>query len=134
MFRAPSLACACATALRNSIPVAGGGERAAAAEERGVDARDAVYMLNPSGDLPHTQDTFQDFFLRQTGWQVNKLLIYLDQYAGKIVQRAAWRSQSCYRESHHSKQGYLSVTIGETLLQKSQNTDILKQYPQRTMH
>ena len=37
-----------------------------------MDARDAVYMLNPSGDLPHTQDTFLGFFQQQPGWQVIK--------------------------------------------------------------
>ena len=38
-----------------------------------MDPRDAVYMLNPSGDLLHTQETFQDLFQRQTGWQVRQL-------------------------------------------------------------
>ena len=72
VYRSPSLACACATALRNQSTAPGSGDSAAAAESRAVDARDAVYMLNPSGDLPHTQDTFQDFFRQQTGWQVTK--------------------------------------------------------------
>ena len=40
------------------------------APERGVDAHDAVYVLNPSGDLAHTQDTFQGLFEQQPGWQV----------------------------------------------------------------
>ena len=37
--------------------------------ERGVNVHDAVYVLNPSGDLAHTQDTFQVLFEQQLGWQ-----------------------------------------------------------------
>ena len=70
VYRSPSLACACATALRTVSNAPGADDSAAPAESRAVDARDAVYMLNPSGDLPHTQDTFQDFFRQQRGWQV----------------------------------------------------------------
>ncbi len=72
VYRSPSLASACATALRNQSIVPGSDDSAAATESRAVDARDAVYMLNPSGDLPHTQETFQDFFRQQTGWQVTQ--------------------------------------------------------------
>jgi len=73
VFRSPSLACACATALRSQSPAAAAADVEAADEGHAVDARDAVYMLNPSGDLLHTQDTFQDFFRQQAGWQVIRL-------------------------------------------------------------
>ncbi|KAK9822647.1 hypothetical protein WJX81_003434 [Elliptochloris bilobata] len=35
----------------------------------GVDARKAVYLLNPSGDLPATQAAFEAWFAQQPGWQ-----------------------------------------------------------------
>ena len=38
-----------------------------------MDAHDAVYLLNPSGDLAHTQDTFQGLFQQQPGWQVKPI-------------------------------------------------------------
>ena len=91
----PSLACASATAARQASqprsstppaqqsPVAEaaseapGGCGAAAGEAMpkqatcpAVDARNAVYLLNPSGDLPATQATFESLFRQQHGWQV----------------------------------------------------------------
>ena len=87
----PSLACASATAARLAAQqrssTLGGHSRpaqaaAAAPEAPGsccaaagkalpaVDARDAVYLLNPSGDLPATQSTFEGLFRQQRGWQV----------------------------------------------------------------
>ena len=68
VFRSPSLASAHATALRNQGALAA--DASAAAGGSRVNPRDAVYMLNPSGDLLHTQETFQDLFQRQAGWQV----------------------------------------------------------------
>ena len=44
--------------------------RSSGAHGRGVNAHDAVFVLNPSGDLAHTQDTFQGLFEQQPGWQV----------------------------------------------------------------
>lgn len=37
---------------------------------REVDPSEAVYLLNPSGDLPTTQATFEGYFAQQPGWQV----------------------------------------------------------------
>jgi hypothetical protein len=95
----PSLACAAASALRRpAAPAAPAGDaahrdcspsrdpraglrapaaaRPAPAGERAkrgaplrVDAREAVYLLNPSGDLPATQAAFEPWFRRQPGWQ-----------------------------------------------------------------
>ncbi len=47
--------------------------QSSSAHEIGVDAHDAVYVLNPSGDLAHTQDTFQGLFQQQPGWQVKPI-------------------------------------------------------------
>ena len=85
MYRAPSLACACAIAARNAVDSSPSlcaessrqaGSEACSAEQcsthgpKAVDVHDAVYMLNPSGDLAATQATFQEFFQQQPGWQV----------------------------------------------------------------
>ncbi|CAL8470074.1 g9616 [Coccomyxa elongata] len=84
IYRAPSLACACAIAARNAQDCTPSlfaycsrqaGSEACIAEQRrsdgpkAVDVHDAVYMLNPSGDLASTQATFQEFFQQQPGWQ-----------------------------------------------------------------
>ncbi len=92
----PSLACAAATALRRpAAPAAAaapgtphgrrpglrapGAARPAPAGERAertaplrVNARAAVYLLNPSGDLPATQAAFEPWFRRQPGWQARR--------------------------------------------------------------
>ena len=85
----PSLACAAASALRRPAAPAGdaaprgcspprdaraglrapAGERAKRGAPLRVDAREAVYLLNPSGDLPATQAAFEPWFRRQPGWQ-----------------------------------------------------------------
>ena len=87
MYRAPSLACACAIAARTAVGCspsansAGATEKASSkaelaeqevhgGEEHSVDVHDAVYLLNPSGDLASTQSTFQQLFQQQEGWQV----------------------------------------------------------------
>ncbi len=84
MYRAPSLACACAIAARGCSPYAdssGASEQAYSeaqcAEQpascgplSSVDVHDTVFMLNPSGDLASTQSTFQQLFQQQHGWQV----------------------------------------------------------------
>lgn len=38
-----------------------------------VDVREAVYLLNPSGDLPATQAAFEAWFGQQPGWQARAL-------------------------------------------------------------
>ncbi|BDA44094.1 probable separin at C-terminar half [Coccomyxa sp. Obi] len=84
IYRAPSLACACAIAARNAKDCTPSlcadsswqaSSDACSAEQhsidgpKAVDVHDAVYMLNPSGDLASTQATFQEFFQQQPGWQ-----------------------------------------------------------------
>ncbi len=69
----PNLACASATAARLAEQQLQCSAAAAVPEAKAVpkvDTRDAVYLLNPSGDLPATQATFEGLFRAQAGWQV----------------------------------------------------------------
>jgi hypothetical protein len=40
-----------------------------------VDASNAFYLLNPSGDLEATQASFEHWFRSQKGWQVSEQII-----------------------------------------------------------
>lgn len=68
VYRVPSLAAAAASlaaaAASNSTPAA---ERAPV--PRAVDLERTWYVLNPSGDLPSTQKTFQGWFSGNPGWE-----------------------------------------------------------------
>ena len=70
----PSLACAAAAAVTGAHVPDAAPSRPAAAQvaTKGalVDLRSTYYMVNPSGDLPATQATFQELFQKQAGWQV----------------------------------------------------------------
>lgn len=79
MTRMPSLACAAAAAA--ALPKHGSGEQAPAgsahaAENAGaatsVNLSSTFYMVNPSGDLPSTQASFQGWFQQQANWQVRQ--------------------------------------------------------------
>lgn len=89
IYRAPSLASACALAARNGhettpdavmadIEPASSCQDGAVTCPKGIDVHNAVYLLNPSGDLTTTQATFEDLFKQQSGWQVRFLLAVSD--------------------------------------------------------
>ncbi|KAK9808987.1 hypothetical protein WJX72_007397 [[Myrmecia] bisecta] len=65
MYRMPSLACAAANVERQTQGMAG----APGSGTCDVDLGSTFYLLNPSGDLPSTQATFEAWFSGQPGWQ-----------------------------------------------------------------
>ena len=81
----PSLACAAATcaglAECNVAVDAGACEalaqasRTASEDHPCIDLASTFYLINPSGDLPSTQATFQEWFQQQAGWQVQATIL-----------------------------------------------------------
>lgn len=72
IYRAPSLACAAAVAVRQpSAPEDASPD--GAREATAVNMANTVYMVNPAGDLSTTQATFEEIFRQQHTWQVSPL-------------------------------------------------------------
>jgi len=69
IYRCPSLSVAAATALRNSAGSAGGGGSAEGvpAVAPTLDLSSAYFLLNPDGDLPATQESFQSWLQADLG-------------------------------------------------------------------
>lgn len=68
----PALACASAAASmrQHASSEANAASACSDASAAGVSLRSTFYVVNPSGDLPSTQSTFEDWFHEQAGWQV----------------------------------------------------------------
>lgn len=71
VYRVPSLSAAAASvaAAQAAAAQAAAAAAAAALAARPVDLERTWYVLNPSGDLPSTQQTFQGWFAGTPGWE-----------------------------------------------------------------